>query len=547
MRALLGITAFILLPIVGASQGIDRSYQTGLLSQYRAVVPGYDGHWLFAANLPEDNSFFQPAALREIDGDGEIVNAWDLSVPWNELTFVEDLELLQDSSVVVAGATSPGCDFGPFQGHVRLFAHGAELWQRTYAVGGFSSVASNDSLLALLAYDGLLLTSHTGDSILLADFGNIYPGSVQRTDSGFVVMGYGGAAHVSPNGAIMASITGVNISDMRQLPAGGFIALVSDSLLELSSELLRTGNGLPVPSSVFRRILVNQESYYVVTNDSLYTIGPEIGTASTIALLNPEGFYPQDACLRNGELNLAGYFSCGVVSAAYRTIQIAEGPPVIDADLAVTNMVIESAEYTLFTGGIGQAAISGTAMVSFWLVNRGQVILEHATLNRIVPYAICGFSGNWEARDDLSLLPGDSMQFDFGPLYLYQVIANSGPTDVSICVWGADPNRRLDRDHSDNEACATFTVWVGVEELSDASSFTISPNPSNDHVRITHFLTGRLFLTIHDSQGRTVSQKAFGATQSPVDVDVSSLEPGLYILTLSNERDVLTSQRLVVN
>ncbi|MCB0770040.1 MAG: T9SS type A sorting domain-containing protein [Flavobacteriales bacterium] len=521
-------------PLCTQAQGLDRVYQTGLLSVITSVLQGPSGHLYLATLVPADNSFYQPSVIREVDGSGEIVNEWSLSVAGNETTIVNDLHMLSDSSIIAAGQTS-GCDLGPFQGFVTKYASGIELWSRTFGVGPIKSVASNDTILALADSDGLLLTSLDGDSLLLVESVGSYVSKVRSTIEGFVIMGAGGASQIHPDGTVANTLTDVNIRDLFQLSSGKFLALTIDSLLELNSALERTGIGRALTIEWSRQFLEDQGDIFIFSADSLQFVEDGLNIGNAIALEPSEGLAIWDAMISNGELVMVGSFSCGARSAALRTMLVQGSPSTLSNDIALRGAMVGSFNYTLSTGGSGSITLSGNAWISAWLVNVGDEALQHATVDYVDLFSNCGMAGRWEPLDDLDLQPGDSIEVSLGPLYVYHWIPNGEPVDMSICIWAADVNRRLDRDHTNNRACATFEIPVGVENLSQGTTFELNPNPTSGRVRINHAFIEKTAIVVVDSQGRIVLRPSVPLAVPAFDLDVSGLGQGVYTVTLLSD------------
>jgi hypothetical protein len=73
--------------------------------------------------------------------------------------------------------------------------------------------------------------------------------------------------------------------------------------------------------------------------------------------------------------------------------------------------------------------------------------------------------------------------------------------------------------------------------------FSMWPNPANDEIEIRHFENGPLDVQIIDIQGRVVYQRKIGQSSNVIDLQL--LTPGVYQVTLSNEK-TYSSQKLLV-
>ena len=74
-----------------------------------------------------------------------------------------------------------------------------------------------------------------------------------------------------------------------------------------------------------------------------------------------------------------------------------------------------------------------------------------------------------------------------------------------------------------------------------ADAFTMFPNPANDVLSFSGFSNNRLDIAIHNILGKQVLQKS----DVQRDVDISSLSPGLYLVTMTSGQNVSTKKLLV--
>ena len=82
----------------------------------------------------------------------------------------------------------------------------------------------------------------------------------------------------------------------------------------------------------------------------------------------------------------------------------------------------------------------------------------------------------------------------------------------------------------------TFDNCIGIEEIKN-HSLNAYPNPANDNFTITTDFTQNYELKIYDNQGKTVmAQEMLGTVKN---IDVSVLEQGVYILTISDGNQVI--------
>ncbi len=77
---------------------------------------------------------------------------------------------------------------------------------------------------------------------------------------------------------------------------------------------------------------------------------------------------------------------------------------------------------------------------------------------------------------------------------------------------------------------------LGVTDVANGNVFTVYPNPAKDNVQLT--LTAEwnsLEVTVFDNSGRVVMSKAYNAGLNVIDVNVSELAPGAYMLQVTSD------------
>lgn len=85
--------------------------------------------------------------------------------------------------------------------------------------------------------------------------------------------------------------------------------------------------------------------------------------------------------------------------------------------------------------------------------------------------------------------------------------------------------------------------------LSKNSELKISPNPTSDIVRINYneFILSNANILIHDIEGRFIQSKKINLGDKKfIDIDVSNLLSGIYIISLTSKGIPVSSQKLIV-
>lgn len=120
-----------------------------------------------------------------------------------------------------------------------------------------------------------------------------------------------------------------------------------------------------------------------------------------------------------------------------------------------------------------------------------------------------------------NILPEDSIQ------YFIKARDASGRVETHPFIGAADPHK-----------CYIAKQQVGVSNNLAQKSMTIYPNPVFDRADIIvhNFTPGLLHLLVSDLNGRIVLSQQINITQSwqKIDLDMTQLNQGVYVVTLSN-------------
>lgn len=116
-------------------------------------------------------------------------------------------------------------------------------------------------------------------------------------------------------------------------------------------------------------------------------------------------------------------------------------------------------------------------------------------------------------------------------------INNSDVNDWSIGCYGGSPLL------SPNDPCA---IGVGVEEELDRQQLLLYPNPAIDRISVELAdASGEVHAQIFDAQGMVVYQENLQLTNGKVDIQVSPLASGMYILVINEDGNVFSSRFVV--
>jgi len=81
--------------------------------------------------------------------------------------------------------------------------------------------------------------------------------------------------------------------------------------------------------------------------------------------------------------------------------------------------------------------------------------------------------------------------------------------------------------------------YVGLNEAHKLSSVPIEawPNPARNDINIKHDLSGDLHLYLYNAEGQVMDKKHFSSPEKEIKYNCTSLEAGIYIITLDNGQE----------
>ena len=542
------------------SQELEHATQTSLYSRYGPTALGTNGNWYLAGHFQQSTWSF-PYFIREMGPDGLILNEWFYGAPPDTSINVNDIVARPDGTLLLIG-TKGVCDVWGPAGLIYTFDNGDIHSQRIYPSLGLSHSAANDSMLVIAATTGLLFTDLFGDSLNWTQFPpSELPARVCTTEEGFVGMGYFGARSVLPDGTFSDALLNVSVHDMIQLQGGSLLALTTDSLIELTSSLQRTGTGVRIIDNVGpRRVAYAGGTVRVHTMDTLYSFTPQLVQLGAIPTHNPwepsfvwspiAGYWPGTVEFADTIVMTAGAYISGSSAAACRSFVFDAPAPQLVTDAEMKDLTVDSLTYTLNYDPNFFSSASGWAWVTAWLHNSGDAPLTSVTLNHRLG-AICGLDGYSQSYDTLALVPGDSIQLEFGPFYFYESFWQANTIDdLALCIWVARPNFRIDREPLGNEVCTSVSIdfTTGTFSSSGTTLPAIFPNPTKDQVMIRPDLPqhGSFGVTFFDLQGRAVLRRSMIYVGGSMRIEIEDLRPGVYIVEIT-QADHRASHRLVVD
>jgi hypothetical protein len=97
-----------------------------------------------------------------------------------------------------------------------------------------------------------------------------------------------------------------------------------------------------------------------------------------------------------------------------------------------------------------------------------------------------------------------------------------------------------------NNYVAKYSYPNSIIENQNGLSFSAYPNPALDYLQIVLSIKDNINIGIENTLGEVILKK-IDVKQSNLQIDVSSLEPGIYFLTVSNKNKSVTKKFIKTN
>jgi hypothetical protein len=443
---------------------------------------------------------------------------------------------------VLATGMMNGCDAGPWNLSflMSIAVDGSTDWMKQYAVAGAHDLALSPSgATAVLGMDAILITNNFGDSITTWPVGTGMRRVFWETDTTLLLITDMTVERRGATGAILTSvslppnITGAIFvgGDLLALSANGELFTLDSSLNTLDTTAL---------GSTF------STGYLIATGDSLIAIGDDnillLDSALTILSTNPwdpmtefQGVTFTSAAATSAVVAMVGYHGFHSRSSGiFRTVNI-DGSSIshpIDVGIEVA-----SVDSTWYTGTL--PIIYPKALVSIRLWNNGTETVDDVVLNAFFGGWICSDAGITSRFGNLQLPPGaDTVLTGIEPVLSYGPVTSVQHQDFCIAVLS--PNHLLDRDESDNLACDSIHIGVGIADAFKNAAVLI-PNPFGDRLEL-RFPTptnAKSRLWLFDPNGRVMLERVVPIGTEQLKLDASALGVGPFLLRLEGPGLVL--------
>lgn len=468
--------------------------------------------------------------------DGSI--AWEQIGQYGNSGYMGTVALLPDSGLLEVGVLD-GCDYFGLDSRVRRYApDGTVLWEKFMVFGTWwiDMVAEGSTdHIAIASQDSVHILDMNGNNVggfevPSANLENIHWASDSTL---FMVMGTDLKRCDLQGNALATTPIGPDVMDLHWDGQQLFL-LANDSVRRFNSSLVPLGSNAMADLDGNSRFVASDSGLFVNTSEGLR----QLASDGTSTLLFPWPAIPNltttSCAVRNGTVLEVGNTNIsGRNTGIVRTLTMDGVAVQHDQDVEVL-LEVDSAwtQYagTLFYPWNRKADVTG------FVVNHGTDTLRSVVLSmwKYVPYLLCDQFTNRIDTAGLALAPGDTISLPFGVVDVALGLAQSQVADsmAEVCIVALAPDRLADRAPDDNTACATVDFVMGMEGPKGHAPLSVFPDPASKACTVSGLaaLGGPVHVLVLDLAGRTVSERFSDATGNSLDLDVSELTPGTYIL-----------------
>ncbi|MCF8460933.1 MAG: T9SS type A sorting domain-containing protein [Flavobacteriales bacterium] len=172
--------------------------------------------------------------------------------------------------------------------------------------------------------------------------------------------------------------------------------------------------------------------------------------------------------------------------------------------------------------------------------NNGQNTIRSLSLsyhNLPIEFGICELKELEWSTDNLDLPPGGDTLIELPRIPWISYIQDpngSGPTNLTLCVYAYNPNRKVEADHGNNSVCTDFIINVGVEEILE-TEINIYPNPFDNELIIEmNEIFGGTTVRVSDVLGRSIHFLS-NSGDGWINFNTADWPNGIYVLTIESK------------
>lgn len=444
-----------------------------------------------------------------------------------------------------------GCDVGPWElsSLSRYDALGNQLWFHWFRFPFAQGATRGPSgTIAMWNADSVLVLTASGDSV------TAWPTSFTQTahvfwmsDTTLLIVGDSGIRTSSIIGTAIAT-TDLSMpplcvvywnNQVIALSASGQLSVLDDALSSVTTLDL----GGPFEHG---QLLIGPQGLWAAGNVSCALLDSSLSVVSELPVDPLDEFGPTS--LFGFDLRDDRFAMCSNTSAYERRAGLlrtvtTDGlvpQPLTDVEASIDG--IDSLWYTVNQGFITYPRVN----VNVRIANHGPDTVSSLALNYYYGPWICSHAGVTEHYSGLSIAPDEH-----DVLTIHDIPIGSPPwqTDsltIDFCIAALSPNSIWDRDMSDNLACDTVNIVLGIGDNWTSGAGIAIGNPFTDAIEMMFSSAEAepLRATLFDATGRQLAATTIAAGSTRFHWDLPGLSEGVHILRLEG-RSTSTMRKLV--
>lgn len=443
--------------------------------------------------------------VQGIGADG--VPVWNIPGPM--IPF--DMRSMPGGRALIAGPVD-WCDvLAPTSVMTLVDPTGTVIWNKEYYVEWATRVdVADDGKMLLSANHVDLITDENGDSLtsfVLDTLGWPSPQwSVWDSDSTVMLLRYGGLLERrSLDAQVLASNDVGNGQDVIHW-SGHRLVLQETGELQVLDEELTVLSTIALGAPFMQgRFVHGSSTLWAIGNETAVELDTALNILQSV-ILDPDGTFA-DPCFRGFAVDGDTIAMAGAESTAqspagiFRTVLMDGSAAVHDEDVSIALVSIDSA-WCSNSSSMGYPRANVTVQVT----NEGSGIVDSLVVSHTSFGWMCASVGTYLHLNDLNLATGASVIVELDSLWLDDTPCGWLNLDHEVCIAALSPNALYDRDGSDNLACDTAHIVLGLEEPTTAPPFVLVQVGGVLELRFFSPTTSSLQLNLVDASGRSLAE-----------------------------------------
>ncbi len=495
--------------------------------------------WVACGSSNGANVIGSPRFAQGFNADGTPVWQTDL---FNSTYFMVPADMIPATGdgVLVVGPHD-GCDVGlPTSLLMRIDDQGSVTWAKDLWFENAQHLdQATDGRILISAHNNALITDQFGDSLTTVGLDSLGWPSVWwmdwDTDSTLLAIRSGGILERRTLQADLLATIATPLPALQDvvnwrgnrlaLEGSGMLHLLDPDLIELNAIAL----GSPFTNGQF---VAAGGSLWVIGNQTAVELDSTMTILRTVAL-DPDDLFDDQTFLGfavDGDtIAMAGTPSTAQRPAGLIRTVIADGSVAVhDEDVSISIESIDTTWYELMG-----AFVYPRASVTLRVTNEGSGVVDNVVVNHFSFYWTCWPEETTLHLSGLNLAPGASTTAVLDSLWLNYAPWGWVNTDQQFCISALSPNNLYDRDQSDNLACDTAHIVLGMEDPG-RPPFSVFHDVQQERLELRFHgpTTTPMDLQVLDLSGRMHATTRIAAGTSAHSLGTTGLAQGIYLLSV---------------